>query len=57
MCVCVCVTGKAAVFLVENSKAYDHFDETPCSNLKLPLKQGVLHITCSFPFLSTECSI
>ena len=35
----VCVRSKAAVFLFENSKAYDHLDETACSNLKLRLEQ------------------
>ena len=36
----------------ENSKIYDHLDETACtacSNFKLPLEQGVLHITFGLP--------
>ena len=51
------IYGKAAVFLFENSEAYDHLDETECSNLKLPLEEGVLHITCDVPSSSTECSV
>ena len=43
----MCVCEKAVVFLFENSKA--RLDETAYSSLKLPLEQGVLHITCGFP--------
>ena len=55
VCVCVCVCEKAVVFLFENSET--HLDKTTCSSLKLPLKQGALHITRGFPSRSTECSI
>ena len=39
VCVCVCVCEKAAVLLFQNSRAYDHLDETACSNVRLPLEQ------------------
>ena len=49
VCVYVCVCENAAVFLFENSKVYDHLDETARSDLKPPLEQGVLRIICGFP--------
>ena len=49
VCVCMCVCEKAAVFLFENSKVFDHLDETARSDLKPPLEQGVLRIICGFP--------
>ena len=49
VCVCMCVCEKAAVLLFENSKVFDHLDETARSNLKPPLEQGVLRIICGFP--------
>ena len=42
----VYVCEKAVVFLFEKSKT--HLDKTACSSLKLPLEQGVLHITRGF---------
>ena len=49
VCVCMCVCEKAAVLLFENSKVFDHLDETARSDLKPPLEQGVLRIICGFP--------
>ena len=49
VCVCMCVCEKVAVFLFENSKVFDHLDETARSDLKPPLEQGVLRIICGFP--------
>ena len=57
VCVCVWVCEKATVLLFENSKVFDHLDETARSDLKPPLEQGVLRIICGFPSSLTEFSI